>query len=39
MQNMSLWPNMENMTFYGFITYVIDFVGVRFLFKIRFMAS
>jgi len=23
---------MENMTFYDFITFVIDFVGVRFLF-------
>jgi len=32
MQNMTLWPNMENMTFYDFITFVIDFVGVRFLF-------
>jgi len=32
MQNMILWPNMENKTFYDFITFVIDFVGVRFLF-------
>jgi len=24
---------MENMTFYDFITYVIDFIGVRFLFQ------
>jgi len=27
---------MENMTFYDFITFVIDFVGVRFLFQISF---
>ena len=31
--NMTLWPNMEDMTFYDFITFVIDFVGVRFLFQ------
>jgi len=33
---MTLWPNMENMTFYDFITFVIDFVGVRFFFQISF---
>jgi len=27
---------MENMTFYDFITFVIDFVEVRFLIKISF---
>jgi len=32
MQNMTLRPNMENMTFYDFITFDVDFVGVRFLF-------
>ena len=31
MQNMTLWPNMENMTFYDFITFDIDFVGMQFL--------
>ena len=30
MQNMALWPSMENMTFRDFITFVIDFKGVRF---------
>jgi len=30
---MTLWPNMENMTFYDFIIFVIDFVRVRFLFQ------
>ena len=32
MQNMTLLPNMENMAFYDFITFVIDCVGVRLLF-------
>jgi len=32
MQNMTLWPNMENMTVYDFITFVIDFAGERLLF-------
>jgi len=27
---------MENMTFYDIITFVIDFVGVQFLFQISF---
>jgi len=31
MQNIALWPNMKNKTFYGFITSVIDSVGVLFL--------
>jgi len=31
LQNLTLWPNMENMTAYDLITFVIDFVGVRFL--------
>ena len=39
MQNMTLWPNMENMTFYDFVTLVIDFIGHDFCFKIRFIAS
>jgi len=39
MQNSTLLPNMENMTFYGFITFVIDFVVCDFCFKIRFIAS
>jgi len=34
MQNTTLWPNMENMTFYDFITFVIDIVGVRLLFYV-----
>jgi len=33
MQNMTFRPHMENMTFYGFITFVTDLVGVRFLFE------
>ena len=33
MQNMTLWPNMENTTFYDFITFIIDFVELRFLFQ------
>ena len=33
MQNMTLWPNIENMTFYDYITFAVDFVGVRFLFE------
>jgi len=38
-QNMTLWPKMENMIFYDFITFVIDFVGVFFCLKFRFIAS
>jgi len=33
---MTLGINMESMTIYGFITFVIDFVGVRFLFQTSF---
>jgi len=29
---MSLWPNMENVDFYDFVTFVINFVGEQFLF-------
>jgi len=32
-QNMTVWPNMENMTFYDFISFDVDFVEVRFLFQ------
>jgi len=28
MQNMTLWPNLENTTFYDFITFAIDLIGV-----------
>ena len=38
-ENMTLCPNMENISFYDFITFVTDFVEVQFLFKIRFRAS
>jgi len=37
MQKMILYPNMENMTFYDFITFVRLHRGVV-CFKIRFMA-
>jgi len=32
MQNMTLRPIIKNMTFYDIITFVIDFVGLRFVF-------
>jgi len=29
---MTLWPKMENMTFYDVITFCVDFIGVLFVF-------